>query len=592
MSGQPTGLIDRIVDFSCAVAMAGMVVIVVLQVTLRYIFLNPIGWSEEVGTMTMVWTTFIGSYLAFRDRKHMRIGLLMRYLSRKTQRLFILGGNLLMIVLNGFIFKLGMDFVLAFQTMTTPYLGLPQSWVYVIIPIATVLWTLQIAVDSIRIIREPVFEMAGGSEMSIGLVVLITLSFILLFAYVPLAFALGIATLGYMLVQDAPLAIIPQQLYKGADNFVLMALPLFILAGNLMNTGGITRRVISLSLAMVGHIRGGLALVNIMASMFFAGVSGSAVADTASLGAVLIPSMKKEGYSGSFSAAVTASSATIGIIIPPSIPMVIHGFVSGVSIGALFLAGVIPGILVGLYQMIVAYFISRKRGYPKHDAFSWKKLGLAFGESWLALLLPIIILVFITFGVTTPTEAGGIAVLYALIIGLFVYRELKIRDLYRILVDSARTTALIMIIISFSMILGWALAQQEVPQGIAKAVLGATSDPVAAMLLISFLLIVAGCFLHGTALQLILVPMLLPLVNRIGIDPLQFGMVVVLCVGIGQQTPPVGSALFVTSSLAEVDIIDVSRENLVFVGTILVVLLMVIFFPRISTWIPGIFSVM
>ena len=425
--------------------------------------------------------------------------------------------------------------------------------------------------------------------MSLGLAVLLVVSVILLFIYVPLAFALGLSTLAFMLIQGAPLTIIPQQLYKGADNFVLMALPLFILAGNLMNTGGITKRIVNLSLAIVGHIRGGLALVNVIASMFFAGVSGSAVADTASIGAVLIPSMKEEGYGSSFSAAITACSSTIGIVIPPSVPMVLHGFVSGVSIGAMFLAGVIPGILIGLIQMVIAYIISVKREYPRSGDFSWAKVWAAFKDAWLALLLPLIILGFITFGIATPTEVAGIAVVYAIVIGMFCYKELKLSDLYKIFLDSVKTTASIMIIISFSMLLGWALSQQRVPQAITAAIMGVTENPYLALLIISGLLIVAGCFLHGTALQLIIVPMLLPLVNRVGIDPLHFAMVVVLCVGIGQQTPPVGSALFVTSTLAGNDILEVTKENMPFMMSLVLVLLLIIFFPPIINVIPNIF---
>jgi tripartite ATP-independent transporter DctM subunit len=426
--------------------------------------------------------------------------------------------------------------------------------------------------------------------MDIGLVVLISLSFLLLFFYVPLAFAIGLSTLCYMLIQGAPLIIIPQQIYKGADNFVLLALPLFILAGNLMNTGGITRRIIKLAQAMIGHIRGGLSLVNIMASMFFAGVSGSAVADTASMGTVLIPAMKKEGYDAGFAAAVTASSATIGIIIPPSIPMVVHGYVSNTSIGMLFLAGIIPGIMVGLLQMAVAYYISVRRGYPKEDKFSAVRLWTALKQSWLALILPVIIITFITFGIATPTEVGAIAVIYAFLVGTFVYKELKIKDVVKILRESVKTTALIMIIVSFSMIMGWALSQQRVPQAITTAVMKFIDSPQSALLIISGILIVAGCFLHGSPLQLIIVPMFLPLVRSLGIDMLHFGMVVVLCVGIGQQTPPVGSALFVTSMLAERDLLEVSRENIPFILTIIAVLLAVIYFPNISLILPTIMS--
>lgn len=423
--------------------------------------------------------------------------------------------------------------------------------------------------------------------MNFGLLFLIIATVVCLAAFMPLGFALGVASLGYMLIREAPLSIIPQQLISGANNYVLLALPLFILAGNLMNTGGITHRIIRLAKALVGHVRGGLALVNIIASMFFAGISGSAVADTGAVGQVLIPSMKKEGYSSRFSAAVTSSSATIGIIIPPSIPMVLHGFVSSTSIGRLFLAGLIPGVLVGLFQMAVAYRISHVRGYPKADSFSLGELFAATRAALLALLLPLIILGFISFGITTPTEAGAVAVIYAFLVGFFVYRELTLKDLYDGFLGTVTTTAIIMIILSFSTLLGWALSQQRVPQAIAATVLNLTENPQMAMLIISALLIVAGTFLHGAPLQLIVVPMLLPLAKRLGIEPLQFGMMVVLCVGIGQQTPPVGSALFVTSSIAGEDILNVSRENLPFVGVILLVLLLVIFFPILSTFIPN-----
>ncbi len=423
--------------------------------------------------------------------------------------------------------------------------------------------------------------------MNIGLVVLIVATAVCLVAFVPLGFALGVASLGYMLIRGAPLAIIPQQLHGGVDNYVLLALPLFILAGSLMNTGGITRRIIRLAKALIGHVRGGLALVNIIASMFFAGISGSAVADTGAMGQVLIPAMKKEGYSARFSAAVTSSSATIGIIIPPSIPMVLHGFVSATSIGRLFLAGLIPGIMVGLFQMGVAYRISAIRGYPKTESFSLRELLAATKEAILALLLPIIILGFISFGITTPTEAGGVAVVYALLVGGIVYRELRLRDIYEGLKETVTTTAIIMVILAFSTMLGWALSQQRVPQAIAATVLNITENPQIAMLLISALLIAAGTFLHGAPLQLIVVPMLLPLARNLGIDPLQFGMVVVLCVGIGQQTPPVGSALFVTSSISGEDIINVSKDNIPFVLMILLVLLLVIFVPGISTLVPS-----
>jgi C4-dicarboxylate transporter DctM subunit len=408
---------------------------------------------------------------------------------------------------------------------------------------------------------------------------------VLLVIRVPIAFALGITAWLYMWAGGVDLRILAQQVANGPDNWILLAMPLFVLAGLLMNTAGISDRIFALARALVGHVRGGLGLVNVVDSMLFGGLSGSAVADSAALGSVILPAMKKEGYPPAFSAALTSSTASIGIIIPPSIPMIIYGAVAGVSVGALFIAGIVPGILVGLGQGAVVYAIARARGWGGDHRFSWRGLGRAVREAWLALVMPVIILGGITFSVFTPTEAGAVAVVYGVLVG-FLYRTLTLRTLYRALVDSAVLTAMVMILVSTSLSLGWVLSHERVPQLLTAWFVQLTRDPTALLLVITVLLIVAGCFLHGDPILLIIVPILLPAVKALGIDLLHFGMIVVFTVAIGQQTPPVGSTLFVVSALSGRGIMEITAANLPFVLVITAIMYLLLFVPSLVLFLP------
>ena len=401
----------------------------------------------------------------------------------------------------------------------------------------------------------------------------------------PIAFALGISACAYMTVARVDLLVLAQQVANGPDNWILLAMPLFVLAGLLMNTAGISDRIFTLARALVGHVRGGLGLVNVVDSMLFGGISGSAVADSAALGSVIMPAMAKEGYPPAFSAALTSSTASIGIIIPPSIPMIIYGAVAGVSVGALFLAGVVPGLLVGLGQGLVVYTIARRRGWGGEARFSWAGLGRAARDAWVALLMPVIILGGITFSVFTPTEAGAIAVVYGVLVG-FAQRALSLRGLYRALVDASVLTAIVMFLVSTSLSLGWILSHEQIPQGLADWFAGITHDPTLLMVLITVLLIVIGCFLHGDPIMLIVVPILLPAVKAAGIDLLHFGMIVVFTIAIGQQTPPVGSTLFVVAALSGRDIFEITWANLPFITVITVVMYILLFVPQLVVVVP------
>jgi len=403
----------------------------------------------------------------------------------------------------------------------------------------------------------------------------------------PIGFAMGISSLFALLsAPSVPLLIIPQRILIALDSFPLLAVPLFILTGELMNTGGITRRIIDLANTLVGHFRGGLSHVNVLASMLFAGVSGSATADAAGIGAVLIPAMIKEGYDEDLSISVTAASATIGPIIPPSVTMVIYSSITGLSIGKLFLAGVIPGILFGLSQIIVGYGYAVRRNYPRSRRVPlrtvWDKFRLAF----FPLLTPVIILWGIVGGVFTATEAGSVAVFYALILSL-VYREISIRTLYRALLRTGCNTAMVLIIIGCASIFGWILATEQLPMVVVGLLTSLTSNPTLIILLIIAALLVIGTVVEGLAALIILVPVLTPLAATFGYDPIHFALVIVLLLSIGSITPPVGILLFVTCGVAGLPLKVVGATIWVFVLGMIGIVLLVTFFPPLATYLPN-----
>ena len=406
----------------------------------------------------------------------------------------------------------------------------------------------------------------------------------------PIAFSLGLACLVYALLADIPLIILPMKMYSGIDVFVLLSVPGFILAGNLMNHGGLTEKIIAFCNHLLGHIRGGLSLANIGASMLFAGISGTAVSDTASIGSVMIPAMKKEGYDAGFSCAVTAASSTVGPIIPPSVPMIIAATLSGLSVGKLFLAGAIPGFLLGTGLMFVAWFISRKRNYPKLPRSNFRQISRGFIDTFWALLMTFIILFGIIGGVFTPTEASVIAVMYALLIGIFVYKKLNFKNIQVIMLDSMKTSASLMVLVGFANLFGWILITERLPQWISGEILNFTQNKYLVLLLINVLLIFVGTFMETIAALLILFPILLKVAITVGVDPIHFAVIAVLNLIIGLTTPPVGVCLFVASSIGKVSMGKVSRASLPFLAISFFVLILVSLFPELSLLLPNLFE--
>lgn len=410
-----------------------------------------------------------------------------------------------------------------------------------------------------------------------GLVLLVMIN-------VPIAIAIGIVSLIGMLVTNSFDSIynVALSIFDGATNFSLLAIPLFILAGALMNTGGISVRLINFVNALIGFVKGGLAMVNVGVSMIFAEISGSSVADVAALGSILIPAMKKRKYTATFSAAVTSSSASLAVIIPPSLPMIIYGAMADVSISKLFVAGLAAGGIASLGMFIVCYYYAVKYNLPREDAFSLRKLCTSFKEAFWALTLPVIILGGIISGFTTATEAAGLSVLLALLIGFFIYKELTFTSLYKALIESVNGTSVVMLLVATSAILGLFLSEQEVPQQMAASILSISDNKYVVLMMLNVMLFVVGMFLHGAAAIILVVPIVLPLITQLGIDPIQFGIILTLNIAIGQQTPPVASVLITASSIAKKDIWSVTKDNVWFIFVLLVTLMMVTYIPALT----------
>ncbi|NND92226.1 MAG: TRAP transporter large permease, partial [Granulosicoccus sp.] len=370
---------------------------------------------------------------------------------------------------------------------------------------------------------------------------------------VPIAVAIGVVALGGIVLTSGTSHLYDMAiaLYSGATSFPLIAIPLFILAGNLMNTSGISVRLINFVTALIGFVRGGLGMVNIGVSMVFAEISGSAVADVAATGTVLIPEMKRRGYSPALAAAITSSSASLAIIIPPSIPMILYGAIAETSVLKLFVAGIVPGLLGGFLLMVVTYYLARRYDLPREDSFKLSYVWKTFKEAFWALTMPIIILGGIFSGLVTATEGAGLAVLAALFIGLFVYRDLDIGRLRKTMLEGVSQTGVVMLLVATSAALGLFLTQAQVPQQLAKEITEFTTNPLIVMALLNVLLLVLGMFLHGAAAIILVVPVVMPLVKAVGIDPIHFGIMVTLNLAIGQQTPPVASVLITSCSIAK-----------------------------------------
>jgi C4-dicarboxylate transporter DctM subunit len=402
---------------------------------------------------------------------------------------------------------------------------------------------------------------------------------------VPISFVLGIASLAAMyFVANYPMQVVVQRMFAGVDSFPLMAIPFFMLAGSLMEKGGITTRIIGFALSLVGGLRGALAHVVTIAGVIMGGISGSGVADTAAIGTIMVPEMGKRGYHLPFASALIAASGSIGLIIPPSIAMILYGVSSGSSIGDLFVAGFLPGVLIAAGFMLVSHFIAQKRDYPTEPKMNGAQRWVSFKESIWALMMPVIIIVGIRMGVFTPTEGGVVAAVYAFVIGKFIYKELNWGDFPEILSGATANTAVISFLIATASLFGWLLASEQIPQQISEAILNISDNKYVILLLINLLLLVVGMFLDSGPAIILLVPVLVPVAQSLGVNLTQFGLLMVINLTIGLLTPPVGTALYVASNISKVPLSRLSVAVLPFIAVMLMVLMLITYIPQMTTW--------
>ena len=415
--------------------------------------------------------------------------------------------------------------------------------------------------------------------------VLIISLLLLLAINTPIAIAIGVASILAIFVQgDFTMMMVVQRMFSGTDSFHLMAVPLFMFTGTLMEAGGISRRIIDFANSLVGWLPGGLAAVTIVSAMFFAGISGSAAADAAAVGAILIPAMKKSGYKSDFAAAVQASGGSIGVIIPPSIPMIIFGFLTGASIGQLFAAGILPGVLIGLSLICVATYISAKHGYASTTSFSISEVWRTFKRALIAMGAPVIILGGILFGIFTATESAAVAVVYALVVGMLVYRKIKIKDLVHLFRNGSITSSIVMFIIATASVFSWIAAIEDIPARLAGTLLTLTENPIILLLLINMVLLIAGTFVETTASLILLVPMITAMIPSLGIDIIQLGVIVVANLAIGMLTPPMGICLIVSCSISGDSLSAISKRILPFLGILIIDLLIITFYSPLTMW--------
>jgi tripartite ATP-independent transporter DctM subunit len=408
----------------------------------------------------------------------------------------------------------------------------------------------------------------------------------LMVAGLPIFLTLGVACLLYLMANGEILLAVPQRLTASANSFPLLAAPFFMLSGLAMNTAGITHRIYDFAECLAGRFRGGLAHVNVIGSVIFAGMSGSAVADAAGLGTIEIKAMTDEGYPKEFSAAVTAASATIGPIIPPSVPLLFYGVIADVSIGRLFLGGFVPGLLMAGALMVMIVGMSRRRGYPRHPAPTFRVFATKTRRAFLSLMTPVILFGGMLSGVFTPTEAAFVAAVYALALGLWVHRELHWRDLPRLFLETVETNAVVLMLVMTSSLFGWILARAQVPQQLGAWMLGLSPNPLVILLLINVFLLIVGCFMEALAALVILVPVFLPVIQQVGIDPVHFGLVMVLNLMIGTLTPPIGIVLFVVARVADLPFETVTRATAPFLVPLIAVLGLITVFPSLVLFLP------
>lgn len=603
-SGALSRGLNRLAELAVTVGMVSLVALIFVQVAARYAFNSSLVWSEEAARYIFVWLVLLGASIGIHHDSHPGVMLVVSHLpapTRRVVRLLALG------ISSGFFAVLtwyGVTQALQSDTEMSAAMGLNMTWPYLAFPIGGALMLVHTLTHAIAVARTTRRVWVGMAVFAAALAITLVIPALLpvevavwlvfggllalLAMGLPVAVALGAAVYAAVAASgQATLDIVPQRMFGALDSFTIMAVPFFVLVGALMQGGGTSRRLVDFAAALVGWIRGGLGLVDIVASLLFADISGSAVADTAAIGSVMVPGLLKCGYSPPYATALQAAAGSLGLLFPPSSTMIIFAMVAQISVARLFMASFGPGFLVAFSFLLVHYITALRRGYPAERWLGVRRLGGSFGTSFPALLTPVLILWGILGGVFTPTEAGVIAVAYILLISLVVYRDLSPRELGPIMVNASVLTSRVMFILAAAMVFGWFLVINQVPQAVAAMLLSMTSNPFLLLILINLVLVVVHSFLETGSTILIVVPILLPVLQAVGVDPVHFGVVVLLNSAVGILLPPIGIGLYTATSLTGVSLESAARSVLPFVGALLLDLVVVIAIPAIALTLPA-----
>lgn len=586
------------------------IVLINFQVINRYLLpfidvANITTWTEEISRYIFIAVSFLGASLAIKKRESIQVNTFVKKLPESFRKSVSLANTIFMLYFSYIMITYGYE-TISFQlenNQTSPALRLPMAVPYAAVPIGFSLIILRLFQNfSIDLKNLEIKDGVLGALIAMVIILPMALSAassitLLLFGYfilfivigMPIAFALGISTLATVLATNAiPIEFLPQTAFTSIDNFPIMAVPFFIAAGIIMGGGNIIKRLLKLSDELIGFLPGGLALVSIVTCMFFAAISGSGPATVAAIGTLLIPAMIKQGYNPGFATAVVAAAGSLGVIIPPSNPLVIYGVVGQQSISKLFMAGILPGLLTGLALMIVTYKIAKKNGWQgDKTSFNLKSTLKATWDAKLALLVPIIILGGIYGGLMTPTEAAAVAAAYGLIVGFFIYKDLSLKLMYKNLATAGVTSSIIILLIVMASIFGRLITLERVAETVAQFVLSISDNKIIILLLLNIFLLLVGLILEALAAIVILTPILLPIAVGLGVDPVHFGMILIFNLAIGFITPPVGVNLFVAAGIAKLDIEDVIKGIGPLLVSMLVILGLITYFPIISLWLVG-----
>jgi C4-dicarboxylate transporter DctM subunit len=600
-------ILDKGVDLFAFFLVLAMTCVVFVQITNRYFFGIPLSWTEEVARIIFIWMVFTGAYLALKLKAHISIeSFAKRYLSDRIREK-VMDVSMFFIT-----FALTYLLITSIRVLqgtfkgTTPVLEISFGWVHLAIPLFTVCMIIYLISQMFKMgVRRfvPSFLMSIGifcliyvifgitvfSGPMIVLVVVVLMGSLILFG-MPIVFSMGIACVMFLvLYKMIPSLVLHTRMIGGIDSFPLLAVPFFVLAGELLNTGGVTKRLVELARVFVGHVRGGLGMVVVVAEYFFSGISGSTIADVSAIGSMLVPAMKKAGYSSENTVSIVSAATAMGILVPPCIPMVVLGGMTGMSVGALFIAGFLPAVVLAACIMVLIFVQAVRAGIKAEPRVPFKQAMKAVVDALIPLLCPIIIFGGILSGIATATEISVVAVLYAFIIGVFVYKEIKWSDIIPIFIRTAVTTGSVMLLVGFASAFSWILATQQVPQSIGGWMISISSSPFVFLLLCNLLFILLGSVLEGVPAMLILVPIFYPFLPQFGIDPLHFGILCIASLGIGLFLPPVGMGIFIACTFAEIDVGKVFRSFAPYLVTLVVGLIIITAVPWVTLVLPKMF---